>query len=137
MICQDVSPATDNTDHVRLFAVVVPVQEVSAAQDSQDWDILQWVSKDNIGCTWTAVEMIEDHILAASSFADRGNIHMPKGWGDIDWVVFDLANKPAVEVGEDKAAHSLTPVRAAEGMVRLGNIHMDIHQPERVETSIC
>lgn len=81
--------------------------------------------------------MIEDHIpAAASSFVDKGNIQMPMGWGDISWAAFDLANRPAAAVGEDKAAHNLMPVRAAGGMVQPGNIHMDNQQPEEVEKDI-
>jgi len=80
--------------------------------------------------------MIEDHILAASSFVDKGNIHMPKGWEDKEKVVFDLANTPVVAVGEDKAAQNPIPVRAAEGKVPLGNIHMDNHQFENAEKNI-
>jgi len=98
---------------------------------------LGWVSMDNIGYTWKVVEMIEDHILAASSFVDKGNIRMPKGWGDIDLGVFGLANRPAGEVGEDKVARSLMPVRGAGSMDHLGNIHMDNHQLEKVEMNIC
>ena len=99
--------------------------------------MLQWGSKDNIDYTWRVVEMIEDRILVASSFVDKGNIHMRKGWGDKDWVVFGLANKPAVAVGEEKAAHNLMLVRAAEGMVRLDNNHMDNQQFEKAEKGIC
>lgn len=80
--------------------------------------------------------MIEDRILAASSFVDKGNIRMPWGWGGIEKVVFGLANTLAVEVGEDKAAQNLQLVKAAEGMVPLGNIHMDNHQFENAEKDI-
>lgn len=80
--------------------------------------------------------MIEDHILAASSFVGKGNNHMPKGWGDREKVVFDLANTPVAAVGEDKAAQNPTLVKAAEGKVPLGNIHMDNHQFESVEKNI-
>jgi len=81
--------------------------------------------------------MIEDHIPAASSFVDKDNIHMLKGWGDTVRVVFDSANRPAVAVGEDKAAHNLMLPRAAEGSLRVGNIHMGNHPFENAEKSIC
>lgn len=142
LACQDVLLATDNTDRVHLIAVVEPVPEVSAARDSQDSRMLLlllpllWVSRDNIGYTWKAVGMIEDHIPAASSSVGKGNIHMPMGWGDISWEAFDLANRPAAAVGEDKAAHNLMPVRAAGGMAQPGNIHMDNQQPEQAEKGI-
>lgn len=97
---------------------------------------MQWVSKDNIDCTWKTVEMIEDRILAASSFVDKGNIHTPKGWVDIEKVVFGLANTPVVAVGEDKAAQNPMPVKAAEGKVPPGSIHMDNHQFENAEIDI-
>jgi len=80
--------------------------------------------------------MIGDHILAASSFADKGNIHMPKGWGDIEKVVFDLANRLVVVVGGDKAAQNPMLVKAAEGKVPLDNTHMDNHQFENAEKNI-
>jgi len=80
--------------------------------------------------------MTEDRILAASSFADKGNIHMLKGWGDIETVAFDLANMPAVAVGEDKAAQNPMLLKAAEGTVPLGNIRMDSHQFENAEKDI-
>lgn len=97
-----------STDCVHLFAAVdhVQLQVVSAAQrqDSQGY-YKRWASQDNhIDCTSKDGDIV--HILAAPSFVDKGNSHMLTGWGGIERVVFDLANKPAEAVGEDKAVHN-------------------------------
>jgi len=53
-------------------------------------------------------------------------------------VVFDLANRLAVVVGEDRGAdHSLMLVRVVGGRALLGNIHMDSHPLAKVEMDIC
>lgn len=88
--------------------------------------------RDNIDCTSQgAAGIVEDHILAAAppSFVDKGNIHMPQGWGDTS--VFGLARRPVVGVGEEKVVHNPLPERASAGMAKLDNmLHMDNHQLE-------
>lgn len=125
-----------NTGRVRLFEVELEqLLEllVSAAPDSLDSHKRRRVlHQGNTDHTSKGGDTV--HNPAAPSSADTGSIrHMPQGSGGIDQASFGSANKPAVGVGEDKAAHILLLVLAVGGRAAPDNIHKDNHQLAQAE----